>query len=178
MGSCSNHPSFALRAFTLAAAWALLVLSAETVQAGQAKVDLCHLDEDGLYHLVSVAEPAVPAHIGHGDSLPGDIVPGSGGRYSFAGDCTFIPGCPCVVDLPSGWQAVAGMSSIFLEECPDGSFVESSSGRTFDEDGTTLSYAAIGQCDAPTLFSCSAGENTREISEAQYEACLATQEVP
>lgn len=173
-----SHSRFATRALTLAAALIVGVISAETVQARQNKVDLCHLDEDGFYHLINVAEPAAPAHIAHGDSRPGDIVPGSGERYSFADDCTFIPGCPCVVDLPSGWQAVSAISGIAIELCDDGTFVESTAGSTFDADDNALSYGETQQCDAPTLFSCSAGGNTRDISEAQYEVCRTIQEVP
>lgn len=54
----------------------LLVLIMLTVASGvsaegQPKVGICHLDEYGNYQLISVADPAVQAHMAHGDAIPG-----------------------------------------------------------------------------------------------------------
>jgi hypothetical protein len=38
------------------------------------KVDICHLDGHGTYHLIRVSERALPAHLRHGDVQPGTIV--------------------------------------------------------------------------------------------------------
>jgi hypothetical protein len=151
--------------------------SVETAYARQVKVNVCHMTGNGAYHLITIAEPALQAHINHGDSRPGDIVPGSGNRFSFADDCTFIPGCPCVVDLPSGWLADRGISGIGFDQCPDGTIAE----RTFaswSDGSVSLGFSETEQCDGPTLFSCSAGGNTRAISEAQYDVCRTTTSTP
>jgi len=36
------------------------------------KVDVCHLDDEGGYHLINVSGNALSAHIAHGDGQPGD----------------------------------------------------------------------------------------------------------
>ena len=52
----------------------LLAPAAKGGKKGKNKVDLCHIDEDGIYHLINVAEPAVDAHLAHGDDLAGGDV--------------------------------------------------------------------------------------------------------
>ncbi|MGI9611078.1 MAG: hypothetical protein ACR2NL_12365, partial [Acidimicrobiia bacterium] len=48
-----------------------LVLPSATFAAEPAKVEICHLSDDGEFMLISVAEPAVDAHLAnHGDGLP------------------------------------------------------------------------------------------------------------
>lgn len=173
----SHHSNFFLLSFTIASALMLGLVSTETVHARQSKVDVCHIDEYGAYYHLNIAEEAFQAHIGHGDSIPGDLVPGSDDQLSFADDCTLIPACPCVVDLPSGWQATEAISGIALEECADGTFVESVFGTSFGDEAS-LSWFKDEQCDGPTFFACSAGDNERVISEAQYEACTQTFSVP
>lgn len=173
----SHHSNFFLLSFTIASALMLGLVSTETVHARQSKVDVCHIDEYGAYYHLNIAEAAFQAHIGHGDSIPGDLVPGSDDQLSFADDCTLIPACPCVVDLPSGWQATEAISGIALEECADGTFVESVFGTSFGDEAS-LSWFKAEQCDGPTFFACSAGDNERVISEAQYEACTQTFSVP
>lgn len=48
------------------------------------KVDVCHRAGDA-YVSISVAQPAVPAHLAHGDGLVGQAVPGTGSLFG--------PGC-------------------------------------------------------------------------------------
>lgn len=48
------------------------------------KVDVCHRAGDA-YVAISVAPPAVPAHLAHGDGLVGEAVPGTGSIFG--------PGC-------------------------------------------------------------------------------------
>ncbi|MGW8178146.1 MAG: hypothetical protein ACWGQW_05125 [bacterium] len=50
------------------------------------KVDVCHLDEYGVYHRINVSENALPAHFEHGDSRPGDPYQGMFG-YVFGPEC-------------------------------------------------------------------------------------------
>ncbi len=49
-----------------------LPLSHLAFGARQVKVALCHVTEEGAGHVISVAEPAVPAHLAHGDCLAAD----------------------------------------------------------------------------------------------------------
>jgi Hint-domain len=50
---------------------ALLASRSRRVLAAPAgKVDICHLDEEGVYHLIPVNGNAVDAHLAHGDQLP------------------------------------------------------------------------------------------------------------
>lgn len=74
---------------------------------GSARGLVCHWDADvGEYMPVTVAEQSVPAHLGHGDALPGDRLPRRAGVFGPGCEYVFIP-LPNVVEIhiPS---AVAG----------------------------------------------------------------------
>ena len=61
----------------VAAALAILPASHVLMAQGQEKVTICHIDDDpvpGAGHLISVAEPAVEAHLAHGDCLEADAI--------------------------------------------------------------------------------------------------------
>ena len=69
----------------------------ETVVAGkkgQKKVDVCHVTGNGSYILITIAEPALPAHLNHGDGQPGDPVPGMEGFV-------FDESCEPVIAVPT-----------------------------------------------------------------------------
>jgi hypothetical protein len=55
----------------------------------QAKVDVCHVNGDGSYSRITVADAAYATHLDHGDQSPGGDVPGSPG-YVFDADCRAI----------------------------------------------------------------------------------------
>ena len=62
------------------------------VRGGEPKVDVCHVDDDGV-KLISVSNKAKDAHLGHGDALP-----------NAEGECDPVdPGveCPCFAALSS-----------------------------------------------------------------------------
>ena len=65
-------------------------VSADFARLGQARVTLCHRsgDEHG-YIAITVAEPAVAAHLRHGDALVGDPVPGQP-EMAFDADCQAV----------------------------------------------------------------------------------------
>jgi hypothetical protein len=73
----------------LALVGAFLLIPASLAIAGQAKTELCHANSNG-YQLISIAEPAVDAHIAHGDASPGEPVPGMDG-YEFDATCEPVP---------------------------------------------------------------------------------------
>lgn len=54
----------------------LLLVTGLVSAAPAAKVDVCHGEGNGAYHLINVSENALPAHLAHGDGQPGDAVPG------------------------------------------------------------------------------------------------------
>ena len=57
-----------------------------------AKVDVCHRRGNGRFHKINISENAVPAHLAHGDALPGDPVP-TDETQLFDEDCgTLAPG--------------------------------------------------------------------------------------
>ncbi|MBT4496941.1 MAG: formylglycine-generating enzyme family protein [Gemmatimonadetes bacterium] len=52
----------------------VLAPAAKGAKKGKSKVSICHIDEEGVFHLISVAEPAVDAHLAHGDEIAGGDV--------------------------------------------------------------------------------------------------------
>lgn len=77
------------RTSLLALVGAFLLIPSALAMAGQTKTDMCHANSNG-YQLISIAEPAVDAHIAHGDAAPGEPVPGMDG-YEFDATCEPIP---------------------------------------------------------------------------------------
>ena len=63
---------------------ALPVLSVGALPAD--KVDVCHREGNGEFHLINVSENALDAHMAHGDGVPGGSVPGMEG-YEFDEAC-------------------------------------------------------------------------------------------
>jgi hypothetical protein len=72
-------------------------MSAGTVFAGQSKVTICHITGQGTYEIITIADPAYPSHIAHGDKAvetfyidaDGD---GYGSSLMTIADCTAPPG--------------------------------------------------------------------------------------
>jgi hypothetical protein len=68
------------------------------VLAGQNKVDVCHSEGNGSYHLINIAAPAYPTHVSHGDARVGEPVPGNEG-FVFDENCNLVEvvvdECPC-----------------------------------------------------------------------------------
>lgn len=61
----------------IAAALALLPASHSLLAQRPEKVTICHIDDDpveGAGHFISVAAPAVDAHLAHGDCLEADAI--------------------------------------------------------------------------------------------------------
>jgi hypothetical protein len=153
----------------------LAITGSATVYANHHKLDVCHVDGNGTYTKINIAEKAFQAHLNHGDSIPGGLVPGSGDGYIFTADCTVIAACPCFADLPSDWNPDIGLSGNDYNYCygnqsawtiPYGFeiFTDSSTGIELE-----ISYEET--CNGPTLYECSVNGNPRDINQAQYEAC-------
>ena len=70
----------------MVAVGAVMAFSAFGAGAPAPKVDVCHINGNGVYNLINVSDNAVPAHLAHGDGLPGGVV---GDKY-FGADCSLI----------------------------------------------------------------------------------------
>lgn len=69
----------------------ILTQEMELSGSSKTKVDVCHYDaETDAYQLITIADPAVDAHINHGDAQPGDAVPTMEG-FEFDDTCTPTP---------------------------------------------------------------------------------------
>ena len=74
-------------ALVVAVAAATLLLGAAGATANPAKTDICHYSEEqDDYHLISVSDRSLPAHMAHGDGLPGGAVPGES-DFLFDANC-------------------------------------------------------------------------------------------
>jgi hypothetical protein len=95
----------------------LLLVPVVGLAQGSEKVDkanVCHLTGNGTYRLINISKNAMPAHLDHGDALPGSLV----GDKFLADDCTLKEttraASPALALGPLGW---GGWS------CPSGTTV-------------------------------------------------------
>lgn len=63
-----------------------LAITSPIAGARAEKVDVCHAEGNGEFHKINVSENAFDTHVGHGDSAPGEAVPGQPGMV-FTEDC-------------------------------------------------------------------------------------------
>jgi hypothetical protein len=138
----------------VAIAWAPSAASARAD-----KVGLCHLDDDGVFHLISVSERALPAHVGHGDARPGGAVPGMDG-YVFDEACNVQDVTPPEPIEPGCYVSGTGFNDILYEgpigSAPNVAFLDS-----FD-----------GDCDGQPYGGPMALVVAEDIASAM-EACVA-----
>lgn len=73
------------------------------------KVDVCHREGNGSYHLINISENALPAHLNHGDGLPGGKVPDMQ-AMKFGGDCSLVEIVPPTVE--SGYSDLIGEAGV------------------------------------------------------------------
>lgn len=88
-------------------------------KGGQAKLDVCHVSQgNGHVRLISIAEPALAAHLAHGDTQPGDAVPGEG---LVGSDCGVLQvGLDPATTYATALFGGAGGAE-FIDVCPAGS---------------------------------------------------------
>jgi hypothetical protein len=97
--------------------------STAVVAGGQTKTEICHRTGAAQFILISVAEPAVDAHIGHGDGRIGNPVPGQPGT-KFSTNCTPVPVGPITITFAS----LVGNGSPFTSYSQAGFTVSPASG--------------------------------------------------
>lgn len=69
---------------------AVAVVGMPTAEGAPAKVEVCHVDDDGAVRLITISERAFETHVAHGDAAPGDPVPGMS-NHVFDESCTPTP---------------------------------------------------------------------------------------
>lgn len=135
-----------------------------SVSAGQEKTDVCHLNDNGNYILITIADPAVDNHIAHGDKIAGtngldeNCVPL---RYTDNGDGTVTDtqtgiiwlkdaGCFGLMDFPDAYHAALTLSD---GRCglTDGSAEGDWRLPTKEEWEATIADAAVLNCGVPGL---------------------------
>jgi hypothetical protein len=85
------HTPIALGGLLAAASTVLwLVPAAATISAQQSKTTVCHRTGNASFQPVTVADPAMPTHIAHGDGVVGGAVPDQSG-YKFDSECRAVP---------------------------------------------------------------------------------------
>jgi hypothetical protein len=67
----------------------LAALPVLSVGAGGIKVDVCHNEGNGTYHLINISDNAFDSHVAHGDASPGEAVPGMTG-FEFDEACNVV----------------------------------------------------------------------------------------
>lgn len=94
----ATRERFQMRKLTVLSSFivSVLMLGLTPTQAANEKVDVCHSEGNGSFHLINVSVNAVAAHLRHGDALPNEAVPGNPG-YIFDEACelALASTCPC-----------------------------------------------------------------------------------
>ena len=145
----SRVSPWSIVALALSAVFALMLLHPFSLQhasaKGKEKVDVCHYsDDEDTYHLINVAVPAVPAHVGHGDPDPGDL---GGACEVGVGECAAEGTVVCAED-GQGCDAVPGEPS---DEVCDG--LDNDCDGAVDElDGECS--VGVGACEATGGLVC------------------------
>ena len=98
-----------------------------------AKVDVCHREGNGSFHLINVSGNALPAHLAHGDGQPGGGVPGDPNK-EFDGACGQVDvgprttsvgaeACGQTINLscPSG-TVISVTQGLYGQNCVSGSY--------------------------------------------------------
>jgi hypothetical protein len=161
-----------------------LLASGVALAGGPEKVDVCHHEGNGSYHLINISSSALPAHIEHGDALPGDPVPGMEGK-KFDENCNIVDAGPSVTSGYSGLTEAAGVryrgnssgNEIYLG-IPDlgvgGNRVEASYPNVYAnwQDGTYLVTFAFDQAENKVVTTI-AGIGGTESLEYDFDDLLA-----
>ena len=86
-----------------------LIFASPGAHAASVKVDVCHSEGNGSFHLINISDKAVPAHRRHGDALPFEGVPGAPG-FDFDVFCDQVSASTC----PSDFSA-SGLAEVFID---------------------------------------------------------------
>ena len=136
------------------------------------KVAVCHAQGNGGYHLINVAENALPAHVQHGDASPGAAVPDQP-NLNFDDSCTPVDSTAPVV-------TVADVSAEATSA--DGAVV------SYDANAVDAVDGPIGVvCDLPsgstfplgeTTVTCEATDNAGNTGTASFTVTVVDSTAP
>ena len=102
----------------------VMLATVSGVWAGQEKVAVCHLDEEGNYIPINIADPALDAHLAHGDGVVGeDLDENCDPLWAYAG---------C---LPYAWNYTGGYLT-YVET--DGSDIQPWEGPFYKDTACTI----------------------------------------
>jgi hypothetical protein len=135
----------------------------------QSKSNICHVDDDGLFHVVNVADPAVAAHVEHGDHLVtaevcGDDIDNNCDRQVDEG-CAAVT-CPCedlkpIADLGLRGGDLCSESDYVLSFGSAGPFSRSGFATSSVENGNTSCLWQFGTLELARA----------DFTAAEAEAC-------
>lgn len=140
------------------------------------KVEVCHLNDEGVFQIITVADPALPHHLDHGDAQPGEPVPGMAG-YVFDDLCQPVATavCPCFDDAAlDGIDWVAQVCTQFVNFPGSNVWL-----HAYDQDrhvsAGAYAYGARAT-DPPQIGGCSllgSGPSTWGLTLEERQACEA-----
>lgn len=150
---------------SLIAAAIVLSLVPVAASAATARVDVCHVEGNGSYQLITMAEAAFSSHLEHGDAAPDSPIPEMVG-YTFGDDCQPVqpvdagPNTAPVAGTIVFWEDWQfGINHVFECTMPDGTSYEVSgydlSECAFDADGDALTFEIVdvySQCPGDQNF--------------------------
>lgn len=131
------------------------------------KVDVCHREGNGSFHLINISGNALPAHLAHGDGQPGGLVPGTPAKQ-FDSACRQVDvvlrtgflrpeACGQTVNLscPAG-TVIKVQEGLYGQNCADQNYVPPLPFVAGDPDKTAhLALACNGSQSCNYLIDCS-----------------------
>jgi hypothetical protein len=146
---------------------------------GQAKTEVCHRTDDpeNPYVLIEVADPALDAHIAHGDAGPGEAVPGMGGPV-FDDACQLgAVTCPCFAAADLDAFTLDFDITLFGDEVFGGERGTLLSGGV-NQGSSFVEFAGVGDGETASGFACALYDESLtkfvedpDISASEAEAC-------
>jgi hypothetical protein len=173
-----------LRSVAVLGSVAVLLASAvfaTPAAAAGTKVEVCHLGDDGGFHLISISQHALDAHLAHGDGMVGDGVPGMDG-FVFDENCSPVE-APDSSPLAAGCYGSATAHSDFyfsgdFGQVPNVTFFQSYNGLC-DGDPYTSTQSIVIADDLPgAVTECSALGLIEQLGEPLNDGYYGYTELP
>ena len=92
------------------------VIGTSGAHAASVMVDVCHIEGNGSFALLNISDKAMPAHLRHGDALPGEGVPFEP-EFEFDDNCEQVLASSCPCDFSATGLAQIGIDGTENEVC-------------------------------------------------------------